>query len=251
MDRQRLHARVRRLPAARRPRRRPARAKAPLPRRPRRVHGGVAARRPRAELGDADRCRALQGLGAAFISPAALSIITTTFEEGADRAKALGVWAAIAIGGGAVGLLLGGASRSCLVAMDLLRQRPGRDRRVHRGAALPARVEGRAAHRTFDVLGAICVTGGLMTLVYAIVEAEEHGWGSPRDDRDVRGRGDPARRVRLRRAASEGAARAALDLPHPLAERGERRHVPGRVRGSSRCSSSPRSTCSRYSATSR
>src|SRR5207249_4931010 len=53
-------------------------------------------------------CRALQGLGAALISPAALSIITTTFAEGAERAKALGVWAAIAIGGAAVGLILGG-----------------------------------------------------------------------------------------------------------------------------------------------
>src|SRR5262249_27122028 len=53
--------------------------------------------------------RALQGLGAAFISPAALAIITTTFEEGAERAKALGVWAAIAIGGAAIGLIVGGA----------------------------------------------------------------------------------------------------------------------------------------------
>src|SRR6478736_2736840 len=53
--------------------------------------------------------RALQGLGAALISPAALSIISTTFEEGAERAKALAVWAAIAIGGAAIGLILGGA----------------------------------------------------------------------------------------------------------------------------------------------
>ena len=52
--------------------------------------------------------RALQGLGAAMVSPAALSIVTTTFKEGAERAKALSVWAAIAVGGGAVGLLLGG-----------------------------------------------------------------------------------------------------------------------------------------------
>ena len=52
--------------------------------------------------------RAVQGLGAAVISPAALSIISTTFEEGAERAKALGVWAAIAIGGSAFGLVLGG-----------------------------------------------------------------------------------------------------------------------------------------------
>ena len=53
--------------------------------------------------------RALQGLGAAFISPAALAIISTTFSEGKERGKALGVWSAIAAGGGAVGLVLGGA----------------------------------------------------------------------------------------------------------------------------------------------
>src|SRR6059036_325705 len=53
--------------------------------------------------------RALQGLGAALISPAALSIISTTFDEGKERARALAVWAAIAIGGSAVGLVLGGA----------------------------------------------------------------------------------------------------------------------------------------------
>ena len=53
--------------------------------------------------------RAVQGLGAALISPAALSIIATTFKEGAERARALAVWAAIAIGGSAVGLILGGA----------------------------------------------------------------------------------------------------------------------------------------------
>ena len=52
--------------------------------------------------------RAVQGLGAALISPAALSIISTTFAEGKERARALGVWAAIAIGGSAVGLVLGG-----------------------------------------------------------------------------------------------------------------------------------------------
>ena len=52
--------------------------------------------------------RALQGLGAALVSPAALAIVTTTFAEGAERTKALGVWSAIAAGGGAVGLLLGG-----------------------------------------------------------------------------------------------------------------------------------------------
>ena len=52
--------------------------------------------------------RGVQGLGAALIAPAALSIITATFKEGAERTKAMGVWAAIAVGGGAVGLVLGG-----------------------------------------------------------------------------------------------------------------------------------------------
>src|ERR1700681_3646898 len=52
--------------------------------------------------------RALQGLGGALVSPAALSVLTTTFAEGAERTKALGVWSAVAVGGGAVGLLLGG-----------------------------------------------------------------------------------------------------------------------------------------------
>src|ERR687896_2499096 len=58
--------------------------------------------------------RGIQGLGAAFVSPAALSIVTTTFAEGAERTKALGVWAAIAVGGGAVGLLLGGVLTTSL-----------------------------------------------------------------------------------------------------------------------------------------
>ena len=125
--------------------------------------------------------RALQGLGAAFISPAALAIITTTFEEGADRAKALGVWAAIAIGGSAVGLLLGGALTQAFswpwiffinvpigVATFLLSLR------------LVPESKDEAAHRSFDVAGAVTVTGGLMALVYAIVTAEQDGWTTAR-----------------------------------------------------------------------
>ena len=106
---QRLHAGVRRLPAARRARRRPARAaercsswawsSSPPPR------CSTDSRRRRDWL---VASRALQGLGGALVSPAALSIITTTFAEGEDRTKALGVWSAIAAGGGAFGLLLGG-----------------------------------------------------------------------------------------------------------------------------------------------
>ena len=88
--------------------------------------------------------RALQGLGAALISPAALSIIATTFSEGKERAKALGVWAAIAIGGSAVGLVLGGVLTAVLlVAVDLLRQRPGRHRRLRALAPPDPGVAGR------------------------------------------------------------------------------------------------------------
>ena len=123
--------------------------------------------------------RALQGLGAAFISPAALSIISTTFAEGAERARALGVWAAIAIGGAAIGLILGGVLTQLFswpwiffvnvpvgVAAFVLSLRLVPESREEH------------AHRSFDVAGAISVTGGLMALVYAIVKAETAGWGS-------------------------------------------------------------------------
>ncbi|MFL5921657.1 MAG: MFS transporter [Gaiellaceae bacterium] len=123
--------------------------------------------------------RALQGLGAAFISPAALSIISTTFEEGAERARALGVWAAIAIGGAAMGLILGGILTQIFswpwiffvnvpvgVVAFLLSLRLVPESREEQ------------AHRSFDVGGAVSVTGGLMALVYAIVKAETDGWGS-------------------------------------------------------------------------
>jgi EmrB/QacA subfamily drug resistance transporter len=123
--------------------------------------------------------RALQGLGAALISPAALSIISTTFAEGRERARALGVWAAIAIGGSAVGLVLGGFLTQTFswpwiffvnvpvgIAGFILSLRyvpESKDEHAHKG---------------YDVAGAVTVTGGLMALVYAIVHAASHGWGS-------------------------------------------------------------------------
>jgi EmrB/QacA subfamily drug resistance transporter len=123
--------------------------------------------------------RALQGLGAAFISPAALAIISTTFAEGKERGKALGVWAAIAAGGGAVGLVLGGALTQAFswpwiffinvpigVAAFVLSLR-----------LIPESIDERA-ERSFDVAGAVTATGGLMTLVYAIVKAQSDGWTS-------------------------------------------------------------------------
>jgi len=125
--------------------------------------------------------RALQGLGAALIAPAALSIITTTFEEGAQRARALAVWAAIAIGGSAVGLILGGALTQYFswpwiffvnvpvgIAAFVLSLR------------LVPESRDTSTHRSYDLAGAITVTGGLMALVYAIVGANTAGWTSAR-----------------------------------------------------------------------
>ena len=125
--------------------------------------------------------RALQGLGAALVSPAALSIITTTFTTSEERTKALGVWSGIAAGGGAVGLLLGG------VLTDLLSWQWIFFVNVPVGAIALAMTmrfvpESRAAteHRTFDLAGAASVTAGLVLLVYAIVQGQSFGWGSPR-----------------------------------------------------------------------
>jgi EmrB/QacA subfamily drug resistance transporter len=123
--------------------------------------------------------RSLQGLGAALLSPAALSILTTTFEEGRDRNLALGIWGAVSGSGGAAGVLLGGALTSSLSWSWIFFIN------VPVGAvvlALAPRLvrESRAevAHRHFDLPGAASITGGLMLLVYAMTRAVQHGWGS-------------------------------------------------------------------------
>jgi EmrB/QacA subfamily drug resistance transporter len=123
--------------------------------------------------------RAAQGLGAAIVSPAALSIITTTFAEGAERNRALGVWGAVAGAGGAAGVLLGGLLTTGLSWRWVLFVN------VPIGlvcAALAPRLiaESRAETRTraFDLAGAITVTAGLSLLVYALVDAVNAGWGS-------------------------------------------------------------------------
>ncbi len=125
--------------------------------------------------------RGLQGLGGALLSPAALSIINTTFTETSERTKALGVWSAIAAGGGAVGLLLGG------VLTDLASWPWIFIVNVPVGVATLALTlryvpESRAdmEHRTFDLAGATTVTAGLVVLVFAIVKAQTYGWGSPK-----------------------------------------------------------------------
>src|ERR1700754_243550 len=122
--------------------------------------------------------RAVQGIGAALLSPAALSLVTELFEEGAERNKALGVWGAVAGSGGAAGVLLGG----------MLTERAGWEWvlfvNVPIGLAaaflaprlLPeSRNEG---ERRFDIAGAVTITAGLSLLVYTLVNANQAGWGS-------------------------------------------------------------------------
>ena len=127
--------------------------------------------------------RALQGFGAAFISPAALSIVTTTFTDGRQRAKALAVWAAIAVGGASIGLIVGGALTEYLswrwnffinIPVGILVV-------VLAWRLLPAmRPEREHAARGFDITGAITSTAGLMALVYGIVGSNQYGWTAPR-----------------------------------------------------------------------
>jgi EmrB/QacA subfamily drug resistance transporter len=123
--------------------------------------------------------RLLQGLGAALLSPAALSILTTTFREGRERNLALGVWGAASGSGGAAGVLLGGALTSALswswiffinvpVGLLVLGLTPVllRESRADLG------------HRRFDFAGAASITSGLMLLVYALTRATQHGWAT-------------------------------------------------------------------------
>jgi EmrB/QacA subfamily drug resistance transporter len=122
--------------------------------------------------------RGVQGVGAAMVSPAALSIIMTTFPEGAERQKALGVWSAIAAGGGAFGLLLGGILTDQLSWewIFFVNVPVGIAAAILSWRLIPeSRLMGRSG---FDVAGAVSVTAGLIVLVYAIVKAQEFGWGS-------------------------------------------------------------------------
>ena len=117
--------------------------------------------------------RAAQGLGGAIVAPATLSILTTSFTEGAERNRALGLWGAMGAIGGASGALLGGLLTEALeLALDPDHQRPDRAVRGARGAARGARPARRdtGAARDFDLLGALTVTLGLVVVTYGIVE---------------------------------------------------------------------------------
>jgi EmrB/QacA subfamily drug resistance transporter len=123
--------------------------------------------------------RGAQGLGAAIVSPAALSIITNTFAEGAERNKALGVWGAVAGSGGAAGVLLGGVLTEYLGwEWVLFVNTPIGIAAAMLAPRLLAESRDEVEHRSFDVVGAVTVTAGLVLLVYALVDAPQAGWGS-------------------------------------------------------------------------
>ena len=123
--------------------------------------------------------RAAQGLGAAIISPSALSIVTTLFADGAERNKALGAWGAVAGSAGAVGVLLGGVLTSGLgwewvlwvnvpVSLIALALTPG----------LIPESRSESTTRNFDAAGAVSITAGLSMLAYALLDASSAGWSS-------------------------------------------------------------------------
>ena len=123
--------------------------------------------------------RGIQGLAGAFMSPAALSIILVTYKEGHERNVALSVWGAVASGGAAVGVLAGGIITQYLTwRWNFFVNVP-----VGIGVILTAlrildRHDSTLDHNNLDLPGAVLATGGLMTLVYALVKAPSNGWTS-------------------------------------------------------------------------
>ncbi|MCW3038157.1 MAG: transporter, partial [Solirubrobacterales bacterium] len=126
--------------------------------------------------------RAAQGLGGAIVAPATLSILTTTFTEGAERNRALGLWGAMGGVGGATGALLGGLLTETLSWrwILLINVPVGLAVVVAALRVLMPRVTTPGAQRRFDLAGAFSVTAGLVVFTYGIVGTEQHGWASAR-----------------------------------------------------------------------
>lgn len=120
--------------------------------------------------------RALQGVGAAIAAPSVIAVIITSFPDGPERAKAMGVLGAVSAGGGSLGLLLGG------VLTDLVSWRWTLIINVPIGLlvmGLAARLIDESERRTghFDIAGALLSTGGVTAIVYAVINASTEGWG--------------------------------------------------------------------------
>ena len=164
--------------------------------------------------------RVVQGVAAAIMTPTALSIVTTTFEEGAERNKALGIWAAIGGIGATAAWLVGGPITDGLgwewiffinvpvavavVALSPVLLRESRDREHG---------------RRFDVAGAVTITAALVALVYAVVEAPDAGWASGQTLGLLAISAVLIAALRRDRGALRGPARAAAPVPLALARR--------------------------------
>jgi EmrB/QacA subfamily drug resistance transporter len=123
--------------------------------------------------------RALQGLGGALLAPAALSLLMTTFAEGRDRNRALGIYGAASGSGAAVGVLLGGLLTSYLSwSWIFFINVPVGVTAIALTPILLRESKADLPHRHFDFLGAASITSGLMLLVYAMTRATTDGWGS-------------------------------------------------------------------------
>src|SRR5262245_33523334 len=125
--------------------------------------------------------RGAQGLGAAFVAPAALALIFALFDEGRDRNTALGIMGAISGSGAAFGVLLGGILTETLSwSWIFFVNVPVGVVTILATWRLIPESHGHLGHRKFDVLGATTITASLILLTFGIVKASEYGWGSTR-----------------------------------------------------------------------
>ena len=123
--------------------------------------------------------RLSQGVGAALMLPAALSILTTTFNEGPDRLKAMGAWGGVAGLASAVGVLMGGVLSDTIGwRWVLFVNLPVCAIDIVAAFRLVSPETGRASRKQFDTTGAALVTGGMLVLVYSLIKAPQIGWGS-------------------------------------------------------------------------
>ena len=131
--------------------------------------------------GELTAARALQGLGGAVLSPATLTIITTTYTDGRERTRAIGIWSSVAGAGGAFGALAGGVLTTYLSWRWVLFVNVPIGAAAGLGAIALLRERRRDdATRDLDVAGSVTGTAGLAVLVYGIVSTDTHPWGSVR-----------------------------------------------------------------------
>src|SRR5207249_7732854 len=125
--------------------------------------------------------RITQGFAGALVSPAALSLLTTHFEEGRERNRALGMWSAMAAGGASAGLILGGLlTQELSWRFTLFINVPLGLAAILLAPVLPADGARRGARVSLDILGAVSLTGGVLALVYGVTEATGQGFASPK-----------------------------------------------------------------------